>query len=392
MRSAHSTPSSTLPPLALEDETTQPNTALSPVSREEVERVVGLARSEPGQECSFSQVLLTELIHSTGSPHIQRPQSTASDSSKVAIPSDIAADLDTSSVPLTSRDKAESLTRAYFQFTSLNLPLLHEPTFREKLDLVYSMPTAVHLRDLAELQTDAKSRIAIFFVLEVFAVALLRMQKQDPSRISTSLADRYHKTALDALNLVSLPNDVEGVQALLLIALYSYHHPNLWATWRTVGAALRLAVELGLHQDVSDGLDPLALDTRRRAFWVPYSMDRNLSAAMSLPSGLSDGAISTQVCLASFWSRAASTEAVSVSQRRSRRVHHPLRNHLNLTLLAKDLRTPHVPLPPNPIRATIHALGTAPSLCPNRPWRVAVSNAWAYRRLVQQHAHPRRSK
>lgn len=147
-----------------------------------------------------------------------------------------------------------------------------------------------------------EARIAVFFVFEVFAVALLTIQKQDPSRIPASLADRYHKTAVRALNEAGLPNDVEGVQALLLVGQYCYHHPTIWAVWKTVGAALRLAVELELHKDPpSNGFDLLTLDTRRRTFWVAYAMDRNISIALSMPSCLSDGAITAKVCSALYW-------------------------------------------------------------------------------------------
>ncbi|KAF5012117.1 hypothetical protein FDECE_1834 [Fusarium decemcellulare] len=279
----------TLPPSLAADESVQlASTSLSPGSRAAVDSVVDLSRSEPGEELSFTQVLLTELMHSAGSSKVKRPESVATETQNHA---DIAAELDTSVISLPARDTAQSLAKAYFQLTSMNLPLLHEPTFQLQLDLVYRMPRAAHLSALVESQSDSKSRMAIFLVLEVFAVALLIMQKRDPSRISTWLADRYHETALGALTMTT---DVEGVQALLLIAQYSYHHPTFGATWRTVGAAMRLAVELGLHQDGPEGLDVLALDVRRRTFWVAYSMDRNLCTAMSLPSCLSDGAISTQ--------------------------------------------------------------------------------------------------
>jgi hypothetical protein len=122
------------------------------------------------------------------------------------------------------------------------------------------------------------------------------MQKKDPSRIPIWLADRYHNTATKALSKAGLPNEVEGVQALLLIGQYSYQHPTLWAVWKTSGAALRLAVELGLHEDrSSDTLDLLTLDTMRRTFWVAYAMDRNIAMNLGMPSCLSDGAITAKV-------------------------------------------------------------------------------------------------
>ena len=203
------------------------------------------------------------------------------------------SDLDTSPVTLPAEESAQKLVDAYFQFANLGMPLLHEGTFRKKLRLLYDMSPVV---DLANVHTSTSARMAVFFVLEVFAVALLTMQKQDPSRVPTSLADRYHTTGLRALSEAGLPSDVEGVQALLLAGQYSYHHPTTWAVWRTIGAALRLAVELGLHRDASsDDADVLTLDTMRRTFWVAYSMDRNVSIALGMPSCLSDGAITAKV-------------------------------------------------------------------------------------------------
>lgn len=172
------------------------------------------------------------------------------------------------------------------------MPLLHEPTFEKKLALLYTKPREVNLSDT---HTASDERLAVFFVLEVFAVALLLLQKQDPCRVPTWLADRYHNTATKALSEAGVPHDVEGVQALLLIGQYSLYHPTAWNASTIVGQAFRLGVELRLHQDPSDELDFLQRDTMRRVFWVAYSLDRNLSTTMCLPSCLPDGAISTNV-------------------------------------------------------------------------------------------------
>lgn len=285
--------SGTTPPEILSGGSTEmEESRLDPDARALVDRVVTLARSRPGHDLSFPQVLLTELMRSANFTQPTRPEGATQEVTDMQFPSNIAGDLDTSAVTLPTEDTAQSLVKAYFEFANVAMPLLHEPSFRREFDLAYRMP---HIISLTGTHSNSNSRIAVFFVLEVFAVALIRVQKQDPSRMSTWLADRYHRTALSALSLASLPDGVQGVQALLLVAQYSYLHPNPWDAWRAVGAALRLAVELGLHQEGINGLDPLAIDTRRRTFWVAYSMDRNLSAAMSMPYGLSDGAISTKV-------------------------------------------------------------------------------------------------
>lgn len=259
-------------------------------TRATVDKVVKLSARHPQDEPTFSKILLAELMSLKQKPAMD---ATSRITTAEHLPPDMMSGLDTSPVSLPTKEAAQNLVKAYFQFANLSLPLLHEPTFVKKLDLLYSMSNVV---DLKTVHTTTEAKIAVFFVFEVFAVALLTIQKQDPSRIPASLADRYHRAAVRALNEVGLPSDVEGVQALLLVGQYCYHHPTVWAVWKTVGAALRLAVELELHKDPPlNKYDPLALDTMRRSFWVAYAMDRNISIALSMPSCLSDGTITAQV-------------------------------------------------------------------------------------------------
>jgi hypothetical protein len=241
---------------------------------------------------TFTKVLLAELISPASHSSASKKRSSTLSALSTAQAIDLSRDLDIGNITLPPKDTAETLVKAYFQFNDVAMPLLHQPSFKQQFDLVYQMS---HTINFTRTHSDIHSRAAVFFVLEVFSIALLGMQKQDPSSVSTCLADRYHRMALEALSLTSVSSDVQGVQALLLVAQYSYLHPNFWAAWRTVGAALRLAAELGLHQDITNNFDGLALDIRRRTFWVAYSMDRNLSIAMSLPFGLSDGVISSLV-------------------------------------------------------------------------------------------------
>ncbi|KEF57358.1 uncharacterized protein A1O9_05275 [Exophiala aquamarina CBS 119918] len=207
-----------------------------------LEKVMNLARRMPQDEPTFSRILLTEpmTLRQNPSAGMEGLSSTTKH-----LPPDMIGGLDTSPVSLPTKEAAQNLVRAYLQFANLSLPLLHEPTFNQKLDLLYSMSNVVELN---HTHANMESRVAVFFVFEVFAVALLTLQKQDPSRIPASLADRYHRAAVRALNETGLPSDVEGVQALLLVGQYCYHHPTIWAVWKTVGAALRLAVELNLHR------------------------------------------------------------------------------------------------------------------------------------------------
>lgn len=273
---AESSPSAPMPPRN------------SSYSAEEGDLRLQLA-AEPGAESTLPTSQLSWLFQSA--PASADPTSATNSQH---MDSNVLDSLETFDVSLPRSETAHHLIRAYFQFANLSQPILFEPHFRQMVDHLYDLPRAI---DLQTTHTTRETRTALFFVLEVFAVAVLVLQKQEPTRIPTSMADRYHKTALEALKAIGLPSDVVGVQALLLMSQYFYHHPIDWQVWKTVGAAIRLAIEIGLHEepDPFEKIDFRALDVRRRTFWVAYAMDRNLAIALGRPVALADGAIGVQV-------------------------------------------------------------------------------------------------
>jgi hypothetical protein len=256
--------------------------------------VMNLVQLRAGHEPAFSKLLLAEYMKSDMTSRVARAWERPPSLESTDRFSDVVNDLDASLAPLPDKRGAQYLTKVYFEFANNSSPLLHEPTFRQKLDRLYE---GSGLSNAPTAPTN-ESRLTKFFVFMVFAVALLTMRLNDPSRVPASLCDRYHKTALKALQDTGLRSDIEGVQALLLMAQYTYHHPNIYGVWKIIGMALQLSVELGLHQDPPPGkLDFLTVDTMRRTFWVAYAMDRNIAIALGLPIFLSDSWITAKVCL-----------------------------------------------------------------------------------------------
>jgi hypothetical protein len=189
---------------------------------------------------------------------------------------------------------AEQLTEVYFELANFSAPLLHEPTFRQKLHFVYALQESGDTDTTEGTRHD--SGTAHFFVYMVLGIALLTLQKHDATGVSTSLCERYRDAAIRCLGTGGELSSLEGVQSLLLLSQYSYLHPYNFEPWAAIGTALRLAIELGLHRDPPSGtVDPLTLDTRRRVFWVAYSMDRTLATVLNRPVCLSDGVIDVQV-------------------------------------------------------------------------------------------------
>ncbi|KAF2008547.1 hypothetical protein BU24DRAFT_429382 [Aaosphaeria arxii CBS 175.79] len=256
-----------------------------------LDKLQAMAQPIPEREPHFSPLLFSKITqlakNAMFTPALSIPSAVASTSS-----SDIIQDLENQPVNLPDEQATQKLVSAYFEFANNGMPLLHEPTFRDMLRRLY---TEQEVSDSRATNGTGESSLSLFYAFEIFAIALLVLQKREPLKIPISMADRYHNVALRSLETIGLPSGIEGIRTLLLISQYTYHHPTLWSFWQTIGYALRLATEIGLHSDTpTAGVDALTLDNRRRIFWVAYTMEKNACIAFDLPSCLSDGAITAK--------------------------------------------------------------------------------------------------
>lgn len=82
--------------------------------------------------------------------------------------------------------------------------------------------------------------------------------------------------ALTYAEEVLRPGSISGIQAMLLLAQYSFVDPARFRSWYLVGMAAKVAVDLGLHQDPPTEVltNHDRLDMRRRVFHCIYCLDR----------------------------------------------------------------------------------------------------------------------
>lgn len=115
--------------------------------------------------------------------------------------------------------------------------------------------------------------------------------------------EAYHAAAhphLEAFLSSKAKSGLEELQAVLLLAGYALIRPVPPGLWYIVGVAVRLAIDLGLHLEVSNasavgGAFEAQIDLRRRLWWCTYSMDRLVSICVGRPLGIQDEAVSTKV-------------------------------------------------------------------------------------------------
>ncbi|KAJ6162999.1 hypothetical protein N7497_002978 [Penicillium chrysogenum] len=137
---------------------------------------------------------------------------------------------------LPARHEATPLLQHYFDNVFVQLPFFVETSFWTSVDAVYQ----------------SGGRFA-----KPFDHWMLRMVLAIASAsVSYHYNDRSHQRAWalvsDALTYaeeVLRPGSISGIQAILLLAQYSLVDPIRFRSWYLVGMAVKVAIDLGLHQD-----------------------------------------------------------------------------------------------------------------------------------------------
>ncbi|ODV78749.1 uncharacterized protein CANTADRAFT_52486 [Suhomyces tanzawaensis NRRL Y-17324] len=135
---------------------------------------------------------------------------------------------------------------------------------------------------------------SLFFLNMTFAIAASVHHLQYPPTISES----FRLAAFQYLDDVKASLDpLEALQAVLLQSLYATMRPTTPAVWYVLGTALRMCVDLDLHNEnnttTASNLDAFAKDKRRRLFWCTYAIDRQICFYLDRPVGIPDASIHT---------------------------------------------------------------------------------------------------
>lgn len=179
-----------------------------------------------------------------------------------------------------------------FSFTSetssqphADIPILRDQVYWEK---VHQYAPIIHQRRyLSWSRRPDKS--AAQTALQYSMWALAASAATDYTQLNV---DRLYRCAVRALQSIENTgdttglkqyNDVEQVQAQLLLSLYELKHIDFRQGWITAGCAFRL-IQLGWFHDLISGLNTFPpsmdwtdLEEKRRTFWLAYYLDRIIS-------------------------------------------------------------------------------------------------------------------
>lgn len=142
-------------------------------------------------------------------------------------------------------------------------------------------------------------RVIIFRVFLVLAIGATNIQQIEDGAAWSTSTTFYHR-ALQELDTVLEREDIECVQNLLLLSIFTTFNVEGPSIWATLGFAIRLAVGLGLHRRVGpEKGSPAELERRRRTWWSLYNFDRVVAFTLGRPLSIADEDIDIEV--SSIW-------------------------------------------------------------------------------------------
>ncbi|KAK1671802.1 fungal-specific transcription factor domain-containing protein [Colletotrichum godetiae] len=146
------------------------------------------------------------------------------------------------------------------------------------------------LRDLESLGESSKRRRDADSTLLYLIMAIGCTTLQRAGQIPNDTASKFDVAYADIIQECLVREDLESIQILVLVALYSLFDPKGISTWSIAGIVSRQAMLLGLSRRSSEdkNLSAMDIELRHRLFWSIYVLDRMMAISLGLPVALID--------------------------------------------------------------------------------------------------------
>ncbi|CDM37663.1 Zn(2)-C6 fungal-type DNA-binding domain [Penicillium roqueforti FM164] len=174
---------------------------------------------------------------------------------------------------------AKRLFWVQYAYIGTIFSLIKPLEFEERLDLVYHKPLDFSHRESCLVY--CQTLLVISFGL-MYSVNQWIGEEGPPGF-------KYFKHALRFLPDIHEEGSILFVEVLCYVAYYMQNLNRRDAAFLYIGLSLRMAISLGLHQEVSDlSISESDRNRRRRAWWSVYSLDRILSVKSGNPITIHD--------------------------------------------------------------------------------------------------------
>jgi hypothetical protein len=170
---------------------------------------------------------------------------------------------------------ARRLVDAYFRHIHRAYPFMNKAQVLRELE---------HSGDSAWPRRSSDSTL-LFLVMVLGCTTLQRS-----GQMSSDVSSKFDVPSAEIVQECLLREDLESIQILVLLALYSLFDPGATSTWSIAGIAARKAMSFGLSRRASEDrtLSVTEVEFRHRLFWSTWVLDRVMSISRGLPPALSD--------------------------------------------------------------------------------------------------------
>ena len=186
--------------------------------------------------------------------------------------------------PLPAKPVADDLLSQYHAYVHSSLPVVRWPDFLAEYEQVF--------RTRRSLQGVPRDWTAVLFaVLACGALHHHHHRDYDGRDEAQGPGRKYdgHELLRIACNVIDLGQDdfsIDRVRASFLISVFLYETNAKSACWVWIGAAVRLAQELGLHLESASASSDS--ESRKRVWWAVYTWDRLLALETGKPALIND--------------------------------------------------------------------------------------------------------
>jgi hypothetical protein len=235
---------------------------------------LGLSRVLPIARCVVAGTQLPSARRSFGGTDLDEnhPRS-------IINPASDAITLD--SIPLSV---SEFLLQCYLTRVITQYPIYHVSDVINAFQSIY-YPTLNH---------GQVSPRCVYITSLIMAIALSSAARNKQAR-ANAIAAKLLRNALSHLQAVA-SNDMSGLQALLLLAQYTFLNPSAANLWLLTGFTSQACIDLGLHQElpVSSRVSDYERDLRRRVFWCAWEMEVATCAGLLRPLSIPRAYVNTE--------------------------------------------------------------------------------------------------
>ncbi|KAI9738136.1 MAG: hypothetical protein M1818_005565 [Claussenomyces sp. TS43310] len=165
------------------------------------------------------------------------------------------------------------------------LRFIHQPTFYAMVDRIYDTP--------AEEYGNEENRFLPLLYVVLALGCMFSDDSQTPQlgnngyQASVDQGFKYFRAARQMMDVTEC-RDLTSLQAILCMILFLQSTSSLGTCYSYLGIALRSALRLGLHRNISTNFNLIERESRRRVFWIIRKMDTYVSAMLGFPRLLSD--------------------------------------------------------------------------------------------------------